>query len=204
MIRLVAFLVCLAGAAAAQDLKRPALYDVAGVAANDVLNLRAGPSSAEAIVGALPPDARDVEVVAVNDTSKWGLVALPEGGGWASLRYLERQGGQPEGELPLPLRCSGTEPFWSLTVLPRGRAIWSGLDLPTEELRLVWTAPPVGRIAVRHGVRLVSDGAEIAGVVTRERCSDGMSDRPFGLSILATLTRRGDTALYEGCCSVQP
>ena len=37
--------------------------------------------------------------------------------------------------------------------------------------------------------------------LVRRACSDGMSDRPYGLVALAW--DRGDR-LYEGCCTLQP
>ncbi|MGB3280174.1 MAG: peptide-binding protein, partial [Pseudorhodobacter sp.] len=49
------------GLARAETL--PALFDVTGVAADDVLNLRAAPDGVAEILGALGPSAKDVEVV---------------------------------------------------------------------------------------------------------------------------------------------
>lgn len=50
------------GLAAAQVL--PALYDVAGVAGDDVLNVQVGPDADSAAMGSLPPNAKAVELVA--------------------------------------------------------------------------------------------------------------------------------------------
>ena len=39
------------------------MFDVTGVAANDVLNIRAAPDASAEIIGTLSPNARDIEVV---------------------------------------------------------------------------------------------------------------------------------------------
>src|SRR5690554_7899999 len=76
-----------AGAAArAQDL--PARFSVAGVAANDVLNVRAGPSAGTDILDRLAPDQEGVEVIGLSDDGKWGMVAVPGSNGWVAMRYL--------------------------------------------------------------------------------------------------------------------
>lgn len=62
-----------AGPAAAQDL--PAVYDVAGVAADDVLNVRAEPSAEAPVLRTLAPDAGGIEVVALSGPAGNRLLA---------------------------------------------------------------------------------------------------------------------------------
>lgn len=204
MMRALVLLVWLAaGPVLAQTL--PALHDVTGVAANDVLNLRAEPNATAAIVGALAPDARNIEIVAVDESAKWGLVGQGEGRGWAALRFLSRQGGSESGQagddsLPLPLACGGTEPFWSLKVAANGAVTFRPVDGAILTAPLSWSDRPVGRSGFAYG--LTAAGGAITGIVERRACSDGMSDRPFGLSLFLIVTTAGQPALYDGCCSL--
>lgn len=66
----------------------PALYDVAGVAADDVLNIRAAPAAGAPVIGALAHDARAVELLGLDATGRWARLNIAEGQGWAALRHL--------------------------------------------------------------------------------------------------------------------
>ncbi len=108
MIRLCLALIALASPAFA-DADGPDAWQVTGVAANDVLNLRAGPGTEYPIKGALPPNARKVkadicvptltdgEYFALSEKDKdaiaglqrWCHVTGAEGQrGWANMRYM--------------------------------------------------------------------------------------------------------------------
>jgi len=188
-------LALLAGPAAADSL--PALYDVTGVAAGDVLNIRAEGKAEAAVVGTLPPDATAVEVV--EESGNWGLVNTGEGSGWVNLRFMARQPGPDWFALETPLRCLGTEPFWSLGIEPAtGVAVYStpegGDRFTTVTAR--WPGTPYGAsaaIALPEGFAVLTGGY----------CSDGMSDRAFG--IRADLFLTGDPAArLAGCCTLAP
>jgi hypothetical protein len=174
----------------------PALFDVTGVAIDDVLNVRAAPDASAPIVGTLAPDARGVEVIRANDRLTWGLVTTRERSGWVSLAFLERRPGQWDGAFPALASCVGTEPFWSLTL--EGDAA----TLTTPESRIEGTV--VARLGSlnrrdRHGLRVaLPEGRSIAGVISTEACSDGMSDRAYGLALDAL---HGE-AVLSGCCSL--
>lgn len=71
-------------------------YQVAGVAADDVLNVRAGPGAENVIVGLLAPDASGIqptgEVARSDDGGTWWQIAdsaFPGGLGWVNARFLE-------------------------------------------------------------------------------------------------------------------
>ena len=179
---------------AAQDL--PALYDVTGVSAGDVLNVRDGPSASAAQIGSLAPDASSIEVSAINDG--WGRVNTQESSGWVSLPFLARQSGQWTNGLPDPRSCFGTEPFWSLD-LSGGTFAFQFFDNGLQ----------TGPITLRTGASARPDRFAFAGeaggkratlVMGRAECNDGMSDRLYGLTADFLI---GDT-LYSGCCSVAP
>lgn len=199
MLRLVLVLaVLLAAPVAAQDL--PALYRVAGVAANDVLNVRAEPSARAAILSGFAPGAGGIEVVALAEGGRWGQVNLGESTGWVSMRFLTREADAGWRSGSVPMQCFGTEPFWSLRLfLPSHRAEFhtpdnGGMELVTDAGALPSTAFPPTLAIPFAGAR------EGMAVVRPAACSDGMSDGQWGLE--AQLYFRGQTDGLSGCCSL--
>ena len=195
MIRLLALVFMLFPLAVRAEVY-PALYDVTGVAAGDVLNLRAAPDAASAIIGTLAPDATGVEVVAVQDG--WALVNTTESAGYAKLRFLVRQPGPDWNAMDFPLHCLGTEPFWDLAIVPQTRTAW--LSTPEhaapEPLAMgqVWPAlpwSPLAAFALPEGFVTLSPA----------ECSDGMSDRHYGIAVDIFLTRP-DRPRFSGCCGL--
>ena len=189
-------------AAPAQDIHEyPALYRVTGVAARDVLNIRSGPGVEHQIIGALAPRQAGIEVVGTTQDRRWGRVVLGETSGWSSMRFLTRTGPDWNAGLPMPLYCAGTEPFWHYDRMVGGGtfdSVTAGPD-PFAEL---WSGAPSGRGPQTFGLVLDSGTSTMTAVIEREICSDGMSDRDFGLS--AHFLRRGPqgSELLQGCCSL--
>jgi len=188
---------CTALPVLAQEL--PVLADVTGVAANDVLNIRAVPNAGGAIIGTLAPDATGVEVMAIE--GDWALVNSNEGAGYAAMRFLDPDESTVWYDLELqPLACSGTEPFW-------------GLDIdPVAGTTVFWVADPSETQAGTMGDRWIGQPwAQSAAfslpdrlvVLQPQACSDGMSDRAFGIGIDIFLTD-SQGARYSGCCSLIP
>lgn len=210
MIRLFTLLMFLATPALATQDGWPALYDVTGVASDDVLNVRSAPNAEADLVGRLAPDARNIEVIRPNEALTWGLINTGEGTGWASLAYLERQPGQFDGRIPDIRQCFGTEPFWALTIDPP-RATFS-------------TPDDAGRDGLVSGLfrsenrrdRFVFSGAffpddfgvlDMQMTLRNEACGDGMSDRAYGYSVDLFLSGSSDPRahrLLSGCCSISP
>ncbi len=193
--RLALACLALAGAAAAQDL--PALYDVTGVAADDVLNIRATPEASAPIVGQLAPDAKGVEVVGVEDG--WAIVNHSDGSGYAAMAYLAHSGAADWSALGTPLHCFGTEPFWSLAYDPAARQVrfdrFEG-EPQVMAVENIWGAVPMSD--------LVALGLDSGTAVMRPRqCSDGMSDFTYGIALDLFLTGQDGSAFY-GCCSLTP
>ena len=198
---LFALFLALAGPAGAQTML-PTLFDVAGVRADDVLNVRAMPDATSSILSKLPPDAKGVEVVETR--SGWARVNSFERAGWVNLRYLrERPGVWKRGEVPATLNCLGTEPFWSL------RQVGTSIVYETPQ-----QSRPLQRRAVVDNPRQRSparsiiagdDTGRLTVVLHPGQCSDGMSDRVFGLS--ATLLSEGAgqaSRMENGCCRITP
>lgn len=197
MIRAFLLVLVLAFPAAAQDLPAPfpALFDVQGVAADDVLNIRAAPSADAAVVGTLAPEAKGVEVVGAEDG--WAKVNSGDGTGYARMDYLAAAGGSDWQALTVPLSCFGTEPFWGLSFDPAGRAVeFTNYDTPAQAMAVtqLWPAPmwsPLSAIGLQGGT----------AVVRAEECSDGMSDFTYGIALDLFLTE-GEARRYSGCCSL--
>ncbi|KZY30193.1 hypothetical protein A3731_05290 [Roseovarius sp. HI0049] len=197
---LLCLLLLIPALAPAQTL--PAIYDVSGVAANDTLNVRAGPSTDHEVITKLPPDAAGIEVVDADKSGEWGLININGGAGWVALRYMLRQPGQPATGLANNLACSGTEPFWSFTLTPDRKAEMTRpeVTVPFADVLIV----PSANRPDRHA--LFADGGDtvVTAMVGRNQCSDGMSDRAYGLGIDLLVTDKTEVKVYSGCCSVAP
>lgn len=197
MIRLLALSLLLAAPASAQEF--PSLFDVTGVASNDVLNVRESPSAAAPIVGTLAPDARAVEVVGADPSGHWALVNVGETAGWASLAYLTEAPASGDYLLERDLSCGGTEPFWSLDITQGAGARFNPMEGQAED----WPAGLVQMGAGRTDRFLIGLGDGRAAVLSRGYCSDGMSDLMYGLEI-NVLSHPGGLTLWNGCCSIAP
>lgn len=204
MFRLVACLLltqCFALAAAAEEPPFvPRLYDVTGVAADDVLNIRAAPDASSDIVGALSPIAEGIEVTALNEMENWGRVANGESDGWVSLAFLAERP-FPPGEIPTGMSCFGTEPFWSLDFEESGmRYRTPYVDWPYLEGRAAASpVPPGNRL---FGFDTASPDGRLSGVIEAGACSDGMSDRAFGWRVTLLRQSEGALTLESGCCTL--
>ncbi len=175
----------------------PAIHDVTGVAADDVLNIRERPDAASPIVGQLSPGAV-VEVIRPNDRQTWGLVNAGERPGWVSLRYLQRRPGQWDGAFPEVAACFGTEPFWSL--MREGDALTFSTPDSTDTLTITARSGSENR---RDSFHMIAEGADSPAVafLRTEACSDGMSDREFGISVQLLLGLGAGARQLSGCCT---
>ncbi|WP_375279614.1 SH3 domain-containing protein [Pseudooctadecabacter sp.] len=196
MIRLAAALILVASAPQAQLL--PDRYSVTGVDANDVLNIRSGPGVSFDVIGELGPYTLNVEVIDTQDG--WAMVPAGEVNGWVALQYLTPHP-LPENEVPRPLICSGTEPFWDIGLYPRG-AEYNDLALgDRQDLTVVReTTAPNGYLIEMQGSPTVTKTLTVkAGY-----CSDGMSDRSFNMSALLFSQTPDGNYVETGCCTFQP
>lgn len=190
---LAALLAVWAGVARAQDL--PALFDVIGVGSDDILNIRAAPNAAAAVYGSYAPDLTGVEVITLSEDGKWGEVGLPEGSGWVALRFLTAQAADPTA-FPQPLRCLGTEPFWSFTIdNDIGNFLGPEVDI---------IIPMIAESVTDRGysAAFISDFGPMRSItINRETCTDGMSERLFGYSVRLHRVEKDAPLLLAGCCT---
>ena len=182
----------------------PALFAVVDVAADDRLNIRAAPTSGAQILGSFGPTEDGIEVIRLTDDTRWGQVNLRDGAGWVYMRYLEEM---PVSAGPLPpiRACFGTEPFWSLTRESPDSYAYSTPDRAPLPLLTDFEAPAPG--GDTFALSASAPSVQVTGVVRREICSDGMSDRAYGLSVALVLWQLGEDgesyALHTGCCRLQ-
>lgn len=189
----------LAGPAlATQEYILPTLFDVTGVASDDVLNIRTRPDAGAPIMATLAPDATRIEVV--EERGGWGRVNAAEGSGWVSMRYMAyRTDVWQPGALPAAFRCLGTEPFWDARVEENGLVLrdpenQAGDRRPVQAVLDSGMFRDPMRVVVAQDMTLFSHP---------QICSDGMSDRIYGLS--ATLVLHGDQPrMLSGCCLIGP
>ncbi len=212
MIRLLSMLVLLLPVNAAAQDTFPALYDVAGVAANDVLNVRAEPSAQSEVIGAFAPLETGVEVIALSDDGSWGRVNIGEQAGWAAMRFLARQPGQSAvdwsaGLAPMTLACFGTEPFWGLALMPDETFEFTdpfqGDGTPMSG---PYTPLAPSASSVKRGFVGTMSGSPntLTGLITREICSDGMSDQVYGFALDLIRSDPSGNRLDAGCCRLVP
>ncbi len=202
-MRLILAFLALIAAPAWANGPMPQLHDVTGVADDDVLNIRAEPSASAPIIGGLAPDATDIEVIRLNEAGTWGLVNDVEQSGWVSMAFMEPRGVHIDNfNLPVGMRCFGTEPFWSLT---HTQGTLTLDELAAEDPRdfdLTIAQDRAGIDVFTRMIRALGDGGAFTALVEPRSCNDGMSDRNYGLMIRMMA---GDTApLLDGCCSLQP
>lgn len=178
----------------------PALYEVTGVSADDTLNVRVDPDAGSEIIGELNHSANYVELLGLSMTGAWGQVNTGEQSGWVSMRYMQVMSDTiTNNGLPKWLRCSGAEPFWSIE--------FDGQDV-------VFGDPNIGESPVLHSItstspsaeyvnisatgvlfRWTQDGLPLTARILPGLCSDGMSDRVYGLHYI-------DNSSRYGCCSM--
>ncbi len=208
MFRLIALLIVFCSPALAEDHLFPRLYNVRDVASDDTLNIRSQPASSGEIVGELAWNATNVEVLGASPNGKWGLVNTGEGmAGWAFLRYLEPVSGAHWTRMATPLDCGGTEPFWDVDLITDAPSVFTMLGAPVFTLEPDWASGVMADgsgapsfVLMRHQS---ANGASTA-FVRAETCSDGMSDRVYGLAIDLFLDRFDEfgNARYRGCCTL--
>ena len=186
---------------AAQEML-PALFNVTDVVAGDVLNIRTRPSANSPIIGALARNARRIEVVDISEDGRWGRINFDEGTGYVALRFLDPQPGPAWTTMQVPLSCFGTEPFWSFTAID-GDAVLEVMDSGPVDLVITEVIAAAGRSDV-IGVQLSARSSTGFASLQATQCSDGMSDRAFGISMDLFLLQAEGATGYSGCCSLRP
>jgi uncharacterized membrane protein len=185
----------LASAAAAQTI--PDLFRVPGGA----VSIHAENTETSEVVGTLPAGASGVEVI--SHGGDWGEVNAGEVSGWVALKDLESEGAAPWHQLQSSLRCLGTEPFWDATLSPdTSTMLLTGLDAADITLNIVQSLRPMDVMLPSLGIVFGAPGETGFAVLRPESCSDGMSDRTYGLSAVFFVGKPGAIMGLSGCCTM--
>lgn len=108
----------------AQDGTRT--YRVVSVAADDVLNIRSGPSAGYPIVGLIPPRGRGVLIIGGCD--EWCRVNYDGVTGWVNGRYLAPESAGDDGEDVAPAPRAAPKQahllaYWRITGMAEGESL---------------------------------------------------------------------------------
>ena len=182
-------------------------YKVVGVPTGEMLNIRAEPNANAQVLESLGPTASPVDVLEVQNRNgvEWGRILAADSNGWVAMKFLSpvAVGKLDETEVPDGLACSGSEPFWSITLSKSNGMSLLFPDQPEMIWPLLGSINATGRnhrIAVLAG----SQGTRAVAMLGRnEKCSDGMSDRDFSWRIDLLVEKPGEQgypAAFEGCC----
>ena len=195
---IVLFLVA-APVSLAADTIFPARYDVSGVSAHSSLNLRAGPGTSNPVVGSLAPDDTGIEVLGIR--SGWARIGRGEGTVFASANYLTRQPGQDDFDVlsGLPVTCVGNEPFWSVRFESDGFLSFDQLGSETIDYDLNNFATSANDLR-SSSFEGTGEAGPLFGVLRRAECSDGMSDRDYGILLEFFPQVTGGIRHLTGCC----
>lgn len=198
---LVAALLAFATPGAAETF--PALYDVNDVEPGDVLAVHDAPEAAAQVIGTFAHDQANIEVIELDGTGQWGHVNFAEQAGWVPLEFLERTLQPGNSLLPRPLICFGTEPFWKLDISTGPIAELGRMGYAPRRFTGLWTIKSAN-LQGRYALMADSNGTDLTAILERKLCSDGMSDRVYGLDIDLVLRHPDGTQFFTGCCSLTP
>ncbi len=206
MLRLILALLCLtAPLAQAQGWSDPdplpALYNVTGVASDDTLNIRRMPSGKSEKFDVLAHDATFVEVIALNETGRWGQINTGEAGmGWVSMAYMAPVENGTFVEWP-HMRCSGSEAPWYFEFEQGAAAAYSyGY---TDPVALSASAIRAGSEGFRgHGIAATSPTLTVTATFRQDICESTMIEMARGIRAVVVATGADGTAVHTGCCSL--
>lgn len=188
---LILFLALMTAVAASADVA----YSVYNVRPGDTLNMRVRPDPRAPVVTTIPHDATGIALTGKSAPGDWVEATFNRKRGWVNARFLGFGAGR--WALPAYLDCSGTEPFWSIALMPGlARA-----DLMFAErryfLKLQRAEQAMNRSDVWHIKASTRPGADMSLIVRHEVCSDGMSDTRYPFSALAIISGHN---VIAGCC----
>jgi len=179
----------------------PSYYNLTELEADDTLNVRAEPFGTAEIIGTIPPGAQDIEIGVRDASGNWGRIIWNETSGWIAIRFLEQVEPRKFLETALPdgLTCSGTEPFWGLS-LRAGGAFFSTPNNELISLKHRLTQVAAGRADFPISLNFDSETHVTVPIIRPAGCNDGMSDRLYPWSIDMIVQSSGQQGFLSGCC----
>jgi len=178
------------------------VYRAVNLGPADRLDVRATPNPNGAIVARLSPGVRHLDVIETRDG--WGRILLRNAGGWVDLAHLaaEPRTPIPGQSAPGGFHCAGTEPFWGLEIGRDGTGHYNDLSTLGDERALTVTASQSA--SGREQPFVFRFDGEVGGtaIISRQSCSDGMSDRVYGWQAYIEAMDADGWRFVEGCCRV--
>lgn len=189
------FAVVIAALAVSNVARADVSYSVFGVRPGDTLNMRAQPDARSPVVQTIPHDAEGIALTGRTAQGGWAQASFRRKRGWVNSRFLGI-GAPGRYQLPAHLDCSGTEPFWSIALMPgQARA-----DMMFAERRYMYRLTRAQTAMNRSDVMLIRGSTrpgEMSLIVRHEACNDGMSDNRYPYSAIALIS---GLDMVAGCC----
>ncbi|WP_179957543.1 SH3 domain-containing protein [Exilibacterium tricleocarpae] len=173
---------------------------VANVAEDDALNLRAAARGQANVVYRIPYDGANL--LKITEQGDWTKVSYRGMQGWVYSKYVRTAQHQAlSNNFGGELFCLGTEPHWNL----KTRAHVAEFKKLSDKSE--WVLNDIIRRGVNQTNLWMGSFTDTAGAATAiaavfhrtENCSDGMSDENYPLSITVI---DHQTQLLSGCCRV--
>lgn len=181
LVRMIGLLLVFGTASFAEPIPpvKNVFYRVVGVASNDVLNIRAQPTSRSEIIGVFYHNHPLFEVT--GSDGRWVRVNLEEYSGWVHSGYIQQVNVLtfPQTNLPNGLKCYGEEPFWTVT-LGGGRLQLQSMTFG-EKVYAVSTIESIGDGYLITGISKSAN--EISIVVKDEMASSSMVENYYNWSV---------------------
>lgn len=170
-------------------------YSVHGVRPGDTLNMRVQPNPRAPVVQTIPHDADGIALTGNTSQGDWTEVTFQRKRGWVNGRFL---GLGPPGRYQLPayLDCAGTEPFWSISLIPGLARAEMKFAERRHFFRLTRAQQAMNRSDIWM-IRGATRPGEMSLIVRHETCSDGMSDNRYPYSAIALVS---GLDMVAGCC----
>lgn len=163
------------------------------------LNVREAPSSASLDIGNLAPGSQPYEILETDDSGNWGRILWLDKTGWVAMNFMQaiEIPHLANTIVPIGLLCAGTEPFWTMEIESAESAVLSTTESITP-MSLSNVSVSKNRAKDPVAIEFLTNDLTVLTVVSRESCSDGMSD--INYSWAADLLTQPDLSLLSGCC----
>ena len=189
----------------AQNTLLPQYFEVSGIADDDVLNVRSGPSTEHRVVGNLKIGSGTIEVLEFSEDNIWGRILWAESNGWVHKDYLRAVSptNLKNTMVPVGLRCSGTEPYWDFSIESQGDVTFKELFTDSIENSVIeHVAESDNKANFPTALLAASDKVKLTAVLHTRQCNDGMTERAYGWEIDLLVSDNAEQRLLSGCCSM--
>ena len=180
-------------------------YRITGVRTGDTLTMRAEPAEGGKpadwqALGSIPANADRVlgtgRSVQVNGQN-WAEVSFGGTLGWVNAKFLTAMSDPPDLKSET-FQCSGTEPFWGVTLGPE-KGEYSDPE-QSFALTIERVQPSTARLfPLLYRLKDDKGRSYRATVTQRPGCIDGMSDYEYAFEVLFS----GEDNFEQGCCVIR-